>query len=160
MVAVRLAGLAVQARRYRGTASASQDFEKHFARCAVSIPLGPVQRSRATALCCRANGRASLDPGSWARTQNNLGNTLSDLGNLAWDPKRLEEAVAAFRSALEVQTREDMPADWAGTQNSLGIALTSLGDLTGDPKRLEEAAAASPGMSLSKLRIGGGAEKA
>jgi hypothetical protein len=59
VVAVRLAGLAVQARRYRGTASASQDFEKHFARCAVSIPLGPVQRSRATALCCRANGRAS-----------------------------------------------------------------------------------------------------
>jgi len=101
-----------------------------------------------------------MDPGSWARTQNNLGNTLFSLGSLAGDPKRLEEAIAAFRNVLTVLTHEDMPADWASTQNSLGITLRSLGDLAGDPKRLEEAVAASPGMSLSKLRIGGGAEKA
>jgi hypothetical protein len=31
--------------------------------------------------------------------------------------------VAAFRSALEVYTRERLPQDWAETQNHLGAAL-------------------------------------
>ena len=38
------------------------------------------------------------------------------------------EAVAAFRAALEVRTREAMPADWATTQNNLGTALQLLGE--------------------------------
>ncbi|HEX3716629.1 MAG TPA: hypothetical protein VH595_01565 [Verrucomicrobiae bacterium] len=33
------------------------------------------------------------------------------------------EAVAAYRAALEVRTREQLPQDWALTQNNLGIAL-------------------------------------
>ena len=68
-----------------------------------------------------------MDPGSWARTQNNLGNTLFSLGSLAGDPKRLEEAIAAFLNVLKVLTHEDMPADLASTQNSLGITLISEG---------------------------------
>jgi hypothetical protein len=37
---------------------------------------------------------------------------------------RLEEAVAAYRAALEERTRERVPLDWAMTQNNLGVALT------------------------------------
>jgi hypothetical protein len=76
-----------------------------------------------------------MDPGSWTRTQNNLGNTLFSLGSLAGDPKRVEEAIAAFRNVLKVLTHEDMPADWASTQNSLGITLRSLGDPLADIAR-------------------------
>ena len=36
---------------------------------------------------------------------------------------RLEEAVAAYRAALEERTRERVPLDWARTQNNLGNAL-------------------------------------
>ena len=36
---------------------------------------------------------------------------------------RLEEAVAAYRAALEEWTRERVPLDWAMTQNNLGNAL-------------------------------------
>ena len=45
-----------------------------------------------------------MDPGSWARTQNNLGNTLFSLGSLTGNPKRLEEAIAAVRNVLKVLT--------------------------------------------------------
>jgi len=31
--------------------------------------------------------------------------------------------VTAYRSALEVRTREQLPQDWATTQNNLGLAL-------------------------------------
>ena len=31
--------------------------------------------------------------------------------------------MAAYRSALEVRTREQLPQDWAMTQNNLGVAL-------------------------------------
>jgi tetratricopeptide (TPR) repeat protein len=41
--------------------------------------------------------------------------------------KLLEEAVAAYRSALEVRTRGDLPQDWAATQYNLGNALKELG---------------------------------
>jgi hypothetical protein len=40
---------------------------------------------------------------------------------------RLEEAVAAFRAALEERTRDRVPLDWATTQNNLGHALRALG---------------------------------
>ena len=56
----------------------------------------------------------------------NLGLALSSLGGLAGDPKRLEEAVAAFRSALEVLPAK-MPAIWAIVHNNLAMALKSLG---------------------------------
>ena len=52
---------------------------------------------------------------------------------------RLEEAVKAYRSALEEYTRERVPLQWAETQNNLGGALWILGELEGDTVRLEEA---------------------
>jgi len=39
----------------------------------------------------------------------------------------LEEAVVAYRTALEERTRERAPFQWAGTQNNLGNALSALG---------------------------------
>ena len=56
--------------------------------------------------------------------------------------ERLEEAVAAYRAALEEYTREGSPADWAMTQNNLGNALRSLGERESGTERLEEAVGA------------------
>ena len=56
-------------------------------------------------------------------TQNNLGNALWDLGRRSGGEegrKLLGEAVAAYRSALEVRTKADLPQGWAMTQNNLG----------------------------------------
>jgi tetratricopeptide (TPR) repeat protein len=62
-------------------------------------------------------------------TQNNLGIALRDLAGRsegAAGVQALNDAVSAFRSALEVRTREQLPQDWAATQNNLGIALRDL----------------------------------
>jgi tetratricopeptide (TPR) repeat protein len=40
----------------------------------------------------------------------------------------LGEAVAAYREALKVFTREQLPQQWAATQNNLGIAFSSQGE--------------------------------
>jgi hypothetical protein len=40
---------------------------------------------------------------------------------------RLDEAVTAFRAALQEWTRERVPLDWAMTQNNLGASLQTLG---------------------------------
>src|SRR4029077_12438857 len=59
--------------------------------------------------------------------------------------KLLGEAVAAYRSALEVRTKADLPQGWAMTQNNLGGALENLGTHSGGEegrKLLEEAVAA------------------
>ena len=54
----------------------------------------------------------------------------------------LAQAVTAYRSALEVSTREQLPQDWARTQNNLGIALGDQGARTEGAKG---ARAADPG---------------
>ena len=69
------------------------------------------------------NTPASGLPLDWAMTQNNLGNALRRLGERESGTARLEEAVAAYRAALEERTRERVPLDWATTQNNLGTAL-------------------------------------
>ena len=51
----------------------------------------------------------------------------------------LEEAVLAFRAALEELTRERVPTNWAQTLNNLGSALVTLGEREGNAARLEEA---------------------
>ena len=54
-------------------------------------------------------------PQDWAATQNNLGIALQDLGTRSGGEegrKLLEEAVAAYRSALEVYTKADLPQGW------------------------------------------------
>jgi tetratricopeptide (TPR) repeat protein len=75
-------------------------------------------------------------------TQNNLGNALSRLGERESGTARLEEAVAAYRDALQEWTRERVPLQWAGTQNNLGNALSSLGERESGMARLAEAVAA------------------
>ena len=55
------------------------------------------------------------------------GNALQELGGKgesAESAASYRDAVAAFRSALEVYTRATLPQDWAATQNNLGIALS------------------------------------
>ena len=92
------------------------------------------RRSRnARAIGCRCNGR---------RLQNNLGNVLRILGAQESGTARLEEAVAAYRAALEECTRDRAPLQWAMTQNNLGIALKTLGERESGTARLEEAVAA------------------
>ena len=75
------------------------------------------------------NSRA-VNPGFWARTQNNLGVALDDLGGRlegAAGASRLLEAVIAYRVALDVYTRAEFPQQWAMVQNNLGTALDELG---------------------------------
>ena len=66
-------------------------------------------------------------PLEWAGTQNNLGNALQRLGERESGTARLEEAVAAYRVALE-ETRERVPLEWARTRNNLDRALKALAD--------------------------------
>jgi len=56
-----------------------------------------------------------------------LGNALGTLGERESGTARLEEAVMAYRAALEEWTRDRVPLDWAMTQNNLGTALHTLG---------------------------------
>ena len=48
-------------------------------------------------------------PLDWAMTQKNLGNALQALGERESGTARLEEAVAAYRAALEEHTRARVP---------------------------------------------------
>ena len=64
-------------------------------------------------------------------TQNNLGTALQAQGKRTGGSeglRLLDEAVTAFRDALTVRTRADMPANWAMTQNNLGNALQVQGE--------------------------------
>ena len=87
-------------------------------------------------------------PQDWATTQNNLGNALAELGTRSAGEegrKLLEDAVAAYRSALEVLTKADLPQYWAMTQNNLGVALQNSGRAAAEKKSrklLEDAVAA------------------
>jgi tetratricopeptide (TPR) repeat protein len=91
---------------------------------------------------------AQSDPGNagWqldlAQTQNNLGLALQALGERESGTAKLEEAVAAYRAALTVLTRDRVPLYWATTQNNLGLALQALGERESGTARLEEAVAA------------------
>ena len=73
---------------------------------------------------------------------NGLGNALQTLGDRETGTARLEEAVAAYRAALEERTRDRVPLDWAMTQTNLGNALSILGERETGTARLEEAVAA------------------
>ena len=67
-------------------------------------------------------------------TQNNLGGALKQLGTRSGAEEGrelLQDALAAYRSALEVYTKADLPKDWAMTQNNLGDALEELGTRSG-----------------------------
>jgi tetratricopeptide (TPR) repeat protein len=81
-------------------------------------------------------------------TQYNLANALSELGTRSDGEegrKLLAEAAAAYRSALEVYTKANLPQRRAMTQYNLGNALRELGTRSGGEegrKLLAEAVAA------------------
>jgi hypothetical protein len=52
---------------------------------------------------------------------------------------RLEEAVAAYRAALQEWTRARVPLQWAMTESNLGNALSTVGERTKDDAKLREA---------------------
>ena len=68
-----------------------------------------------------------------------LGTALSVLGERERGTERLEQAVDAYRAALEERTRGRGPLDWAATQNNLGNALLALGERERGTERLEQA---------------------
>jgi hypothetical protein len=82
----------------------------------------------------------------------NVGNVLTWLGARESGTEKLEEAVAAYRAALEESTRERVPLQWATTQIRLGIALAMLGEREGGTARLEEAVAAYRAALEEKTR--------
>ena len=96
----------------------------------------------------RAEVATSRDQKSLAMAQGNLGSALRVLGERSGGEaglKALNDAVEAFRAALEIRTRKTMPADWAATQNNLGVALEALGEQSGGEaglKALNDAAEA------------------
>ncbi len=66
-----------------------------------------------------------------AAAQDGLGGALDDEGDRASGDKAsglFDQAVQAYRSALEVRTKADLPQGWASTQNNLGNALDDEGD--------------------------------
>jgi len=82
------------------------------------------------------------EPLVWAVTQNNLGTTLSRVGERQSGTTKLEEAVVAYREALKELTRDRVPLGWAMTQNNLGAALYLLGERDSGTAKLEEAVVA------------------
>ncbi len=85
---------------------------------------------------------AARDADQRGSALNLLGNALSIIGERESGTARLEEAVTAFRAALEERTRDRVPLDWAMTQTNLGNALARLGARESGIARLEEAIAA------------------
>ena len=68
------------------------------------------------------------------RTQNNLGLVLWDQGIRTGGEVGtglLAAAAQAYREALTVQTKEQLPQDWARTQNNMGATLSDQGTRTG-----------------------------
>jgi tetratricopeptide (TPR) repeat protein len=81
-------------------------------------------------------------PLDWAMVESNLGNALVILGKREGGTVRLEQAVTAYRAALQERRQERMPLEWAGTQYGLGGALAALGKQESGTARLEEAVVA------------------
>jgi tetratricopeptide (TPR) repeat protein len=75
----------------------------------------------------------------WSTIQFLLGNALLTYGEQTGTNQPLEEAVAAYRNALQEYTRERVPLDWAMTQNNLGNALRTLGEREKDATSICEA---------------------
>jgi hypothetical protein len=87
-------------------------------------------------------------------TQNNLGAALVKLGEREVWTVKLEEAVAAFRAALEERTRERVPIDWAATFGNQGFAMILIADRAKD-RVMAETALQQIHDAIETLRSGG-----
>jgi hypothetical protein len=70
----------------------------------------------------------------------NLGTALRVLGDRESGTARLEEAVAAYREALQEYTREGVPLLWAQTQANLALAHLVFFHKDHQPRNLNGAA--------------------
>src|SRR5262249_40047699 len=75
----------------------------------------------------------------WAMIQVDLGFALQRLGDRETRAEHLEQAIDAFRLALQEITRAGVPLYWATTQMDLGPALMSLGKRQSGTEQLEQA---------------------
>ena len=82
------------------------------------------------------------EPERRARLHLSLGNALATLGEREVSTERLEQAVVAYRAALDKPTRERVPLGWAAAQNNLGNVLQALGEREVSTERLEQAVVA------------------
>jgi hypothetical protein len=71
--------------------------------------------------------------------RTNLGNALATLGERESGTVRLEEAVAAYRAALEEGTRDRVPLDWAVTLGNQGVAMRFIAERRSDPALARQA---------------------
>ena len=73
------------------------------------------------------------------------------LGERESGTARLEEAVSAYREALQEFTRERVPLEWAATQNNLALVYRALFDKERQPRHLDDALEAVDG-ALEEFR--------
>jgi hypothetical protein len=99
-------------------------------------------------------------------TQHNLGTALQEIGTRTEGPEGLQllsEAVRAYRAALLIRTREQLPQPWALTQNNLANTLQLQGARMKGPEALQllgEAIAFQVGPRASVSFVGVGGAKA
>ena len=72
-------------------------------------------------------------------TMDNLGTVLRLLGEQRRGARTLQQAVAAYKSALTEFSRDRFPQQWATTKNNLGAALQKLASREDDPKIMQDA---------------------
>ena len=89
----------------------------------------------------------------------NLGNALLTLGERESGTARLEEAVAAYREALQESTRARVPLDWAMSTGNQGVALMLLAERRGDAEMAKQAVQQIE-AAFTTLRDGGDAPSA
>ena len=77
--------------------------------------------------------RERVVPLQWAMTQNNLGNALSTLGGRESGTECLEQAVVAYRAALEEFAAEGMSWHRDRAQNNLNNVLQRLPERGAEP---------------------------
>ncbi|MCW2273407.1 tetratricopeptide (TPR) repeat protein [Rhodoblastus acidophilus] len=86
--------------------------------------------------------RIARTPDEKGYAHNSHGIAAGTLGERESGAAHLEQAVVAYRAALDERKRERVPLDWATTQNNLGNALRTLGERETGTARLEQAVAA------------------
>ena len=85
---------------------------------------------------------AGRRPEHQAAMEAGLATSLVALSRRERKTESLERAVAAYRGALKIFTRERMPSQWSLALNDLGVALVALAERETGTERLKEAIAA------------------
>ena len=93
-------------------------------------------------LLIKSANRPGWDSDAKGSTLMVLAYALTVLGEQSGKREPLDEAVAAYKSALEEYTRERVPLYWAAIQHSLGTPLTDLSEHESGTQHLDEAIAA------------------